>query len=40
MIPILPIPALWILTAYCLYALYGCWMFTIGTGEYFYKGPR
>ena len=22
------------------HALYGCWMFTIGLGEYFYKGAR
>lgn len=22
------------------HALYGCWMFTVGLGDYFYKGPR
>jgi len=22
------------------HALYGCWMFTIGLGQYFYKGAR
>jgi uncharacterized protein len=27
-----------LLTSSFEHALYGCWMFTIGLGEYFYKG--
>jgi len=29
-----------LLTSAFEHALYGCWMFTIGLGEYFYKGAR
>jgi membrane protease YdiL (CAAX protease family) len=29
-----------LLTSSLEHALYGCWMFTIGLGEYFYKGAR
>lgn len=29
-----------LLTSSFEHALYGCWMFTIGLGEYFYKGAR
>jgi len=29
-----------LLTSSFEHALYGCWMFTIGLGQYFYKGPR
>jgi uncharacterized protein len=30
----------WLFTSSFEYALYGCWMFTIGLGQYFYKGAR
>jgi len=29
-----------LLTSAFEHALYGCWMFTIGLGDYFYRGPR
>ncbi len=29
-----------LLTSSFEHALYGCWMFTVGLGEYFYKGAR
>jgi membrane protease YdiL (CAAX protease family) len=29
-----------LLTSSLEHALYGCWMFTIGLGDYFYKGAR
>jgi len=29
-----------LLTSSFEHALYGCWMFTIGLGQYFYKGAR
>jgi uncharacterized protein len=29
-----------LLTSSFEHALYGCWMFTVGLGQYFYKGAR